>query len=94
MSNDKPNRHEAVIRGRKTTVSVPQDPAPEQILIDAIKENLTPEAVALIAAKCQPVYAGCETGQRAERECAWFARQLIQALGQHEYETICNELGL
>ncbi|MEX2670910.1 MAG: hypothetical protein WD294_02240 [Phycisphaeraceae bacterium] len=63
-------------------------------LIDAITANLSPEAVALIAAKLQPVYAGGETGQRAERECAWFASQLIQALDQHEYETICNELGI
>ncbi|MEX2672850.1 MAG: hypothetical protein WD294_12150 [Phycisphaeraceae bacterium] len=61
-------------------------------LVDALKDNLSPEAAALIAAKCQPLYARSEGGRSAEHECAWFAQQLIDMLGTEEYEAICDEL--
>lgn len=60
--------------------------------IDAIRDHLSPEAVALIAAKCQPVYARGEAGRAAEQECAWFAQQLVAVLGQQEYDAVAEKL--
>lgn len=60
--------------------------------IDAIRDHLSPEAVALIAVKCQPVYARGEAGRAAEQECAWFVEHLTRALGQEEYQAMCEQL--
>ncbi|MEM7577502.1 MAG: hypothetical protein AAF328_08510 [Planctomycetota bacterium] len=67
---------------------------PDQRLLDALRESLSPQAVALIAAKCRPGYAQGEAGQRAEREVAWFTDQLIQLLGPGAYDQLCKELGV
>ncbi len=80
--------------GSTVRITVPDDPKPHELLIDAIRENLSPEAVCLIAAKLQPCYVKGEAGQRAERECGWFAEMLIDELGTSEYERLCDELGL
>ncbi|MEX0654861.1 MAG: hypothetical protein WD534_12610 [Phycisphaeraceae bacterium] len=63
-------------------------------ITDAIKECLSPHAVALIAAKLQPAYGKGEVGQQAERESAWFGDQLVGLLGQREFNELCEELGL
>ena len=63
-------------------------------MTDAIKDNLSPHAVALIAAKLQPSYANGELGQQAEREAAWFANQLVGLIGQREFNELCEELCL
>ncbi|MEX0655306.1 MAG: hypothetical protein WD534_04270 [Phycisphaeraceae bacterium] len=63
-------------------------------MTDAIKECLSPHAVALIAAKLQPAYAKGETGQQAEREAAWFADRLIETIGTKQFNQLCEELGL
>ena len=80
--------------GTTVRVTVPDDPNPKDLLIDAIRENLSPEAVCLIAAKLQPCYGKGKAGQRAERECGWFAEMLIELLSISEYNRICDELGL
>lgn len=64
-----------------------------QNLIEAIRRNLSPHAVALIAAKLQPTYARGQAGQLAECEVGWFAQQLRELLGE-QYESLTNELGL
>lgn len=63
-------------------------------MTDAIKECLSPHAVALIAAKLRPAYARGELGREAERQCQWLADQLVDLLGRREYEQLCEELGL
>ncbi|MEX2387539.1 MAG: hypothetical protein WD534_06645 [Phycisphaeraceae bacterium] len=63
-------------------------------MTDAIKECLSPHAVALIAAKLQPAYGKGEIGQQAEREAAWFADRLIEAIGVEPFNQLCEELGL
>ena len=80
--------------GTTVRITVPDDPNPKDLLIDAIRENLSPEAVCLIAAKLQPCYGKGEAGRKAERECGWFAEMLIYELGTSEYERLCDELGL
>jgi hypothetical protein len=80
--------------GTTVRVTVPDDPNPKDLLIDAIRENLSLEAVCLIAAKLQPCYGKGQAGQRAERECDWFTEMLIDEVGTSEYERLCDELGL
>ncbi|MEX2387730.1 MAG: hypothetical protein WD534_07620 [Phycisphaeraceae bacterium] len=65
-----------------------------ECLLAAIKDTLSPHAVALIAAKLQPAYAKGEIGQQAERESAWLADQLVGLIGQREFDELCEELGL
>jgi hypothetical protein len=72
---------------------MPHDDATE-CLLAAIKDTLSPHAAALIIAKLQPVYARGEVGASAERECAWFADQLLDLLGCEEQVALSEELGL
>ena len=65
-----------------------------QALTDAMKECLTPHAVALVAAKLRPAYARGEVGREAEAQAQWLADRLVELLGQAEYDALCEELGL
>lgn len=69
-------------------------PQPEHMLAVALRENLSPHAVALVAAKCQPHYGKGAAGQKAEREVAWFTEFLVDLIGSDEYSRLCDELGV
>ncbi len=61
-------------------------------LIDALRENLLPEAVAAIASWLQPASTNDEN---VDREVRWFAEQLAQALGGWDQQNrLAEELGL
>ena len=61
-------------------------------LVDALRENLSPEAVAAIASWLQPA---CTNDQNVDREVRWFAEQLAQALGGWDQQSrLAEELGL
>jgi hypothetical protein len=61
-------------------------------LIDALRENLSPEAVAAIASWLQPARTN---DQNVDREVRWFAEQLAQALGGWDQQNrLAEELGL
>ena len=64
-----------------------------EALAEAIRDNLSPHAVSLIAAKLRPAYGRGELGHDAERECAWFADLLIGLVGE-EYDELCDAMGL
>jgi hypothetical protein len=83
--------------GRATATNSPDaSPAPtaEVDLVAALRENFTPHAVALIAAKQQPGYAKGPEAVDAERASAWFADRIIEMLGSDQYNALCEELGL
>lgn len=63
-------------------------------LLDAIRDNLSPHAVALILAKCQPFYGRSETGQKAEREVTWFRELLFEMISGDQFNQLCEELGM
>ena len=67
---------------------------PTDHLLEAIKDNLSPHAVALIAAKLRPACAEGEFGREAERQCQWLADRLVELVGESEYTALCEELGL
>jgi hypothetical protein len=78
--------------GRASVKPATPDLPPD--LPSAMREALSPHAVALIAAKCQPHYGRGEVGQAAEREVTWFTEQLVGMLGTDEYNRNCEELGV
>ena len=61
-------------------------------LVDALRDNLSPEAVAAIASWLQPARTNDEN---VDREVRWFAEQLAQALGGWDQQNrLAEELGL
>lgn len=92
MKNEKAKTYEATIRGRKTRVTIPEEPKPADLLADAIRENLTPDAVAAIAAYLQPARTRDEN---VNRQNAWFSEQLVLAIGGHDaLNQAMEDLGL
>ena len=61
-------------------------------LQEAIRDTLTPHAVAAIVAYLRPASSG---DTDVDREVAWFAQQLIELLGgPRGYTRLIEELGL
>ncbi len=59
---------------------------------DALRDNLSPEAVAAIASWLQPARTNDEN---VDREVRWFVEQLAQALGGWDQQSrLAEELGL
>jgi hypothetical protein len=82
----------ATIDGRRVRVTIPEDPKPEEVLRDALRENLSPQAVAAIAGYLQPAYTRDES---VNRQLAWFQDFLVEVLGGDEaLNRIADELGL
>jgi len=84
--------YDAQVHGKTRRVTVPEDPKPEDMLNDALRENLSPHAVAAIAAFCQTA-----TTQRADvdRQIRWFADHLVELVGGgDEHNRLCEEVGL
>ncbi|MBI1338068.1 MAG: hypothetical protein GC164_14065 [Phycisphaera sp.] len=81
--------HEPAARVR---VSVPENPKPEELLIDALRENLSPEAVAAIHAWLQPAstkHANINT------ELEWFRTLLRNTVGGTDaMNRLMDEVGL
>lgn len=77
--------------GATVRVTVPEDPKPEEMLIDAIRENLSPQAVAAIIAYLQPVNTN-DPG--VTREVQWFAKQLTDAIGSQQINQLMDEIGV
>jgi hypothetical protein len=97
-SSDKPKTYKHTRRdGTTARVTIPGDPKPEEMLIDAIRDNLSPHAVALIAAKLQVSYCGGKRNDEmvaAEEQCQWFTSRLIEMFGSDQFNQLCEELGV
>ena len=64
----------------------------KDVLHDVLKDNLSPEAVAVIAAYLQPAHCGQE---QVDRQVQWFVEQLVEALGGDDaFNRVCEELEL
>lgn len=94
MKNNRkrPETYEAERGGQKVRVSVPEDTKPEDLLADALCENLSPHAVAAIAAYIQPVRT---MDPEVVRQVRWFRELLTKAVGgDKEFNRLCEEVGL
>jgi len=85
-----PDTYEAEINGKKVRVTVPENDESE--LFEAVREQLSPEAVASIVSHLQ----GARTNnQDVDRQVRWFADELVKLLGGYEQQAqLAEELGL
>ena len=91
MKNRKAKTYEATMGGRKVRVTVPEA-IDEQVLFDALRDNLSPHAVAAIVAFLQPVRTN---NSDVDRQVHWFAGELIKLVGGNEQQNrLAEELGL
>ncbi|MCG3181447.1 MAG: hypothetical protein BIFFINMI_03843 [Phycisphaerae bacterium] len=63
--------------GRTLRCTVPEDPTPDEILFDAIKDNFSPQAVAAMAAYLQ---AANTKNRRVNQQLTWFAGELTKCV--------------
>ena len=90
MNNRKPKTYEATRDGRKVRVTVPEND--EQELFDAIREQLSPHAVAAIAS-CLRINR--TNNADVDHQVHWFAEELCTLLGGYEQQSrLAEELGL
>ena len=84
--------YEAKMGGKKVRVTIPEDPDPAEVLMDAIKDNLSPLAVAAIVAYLQPARV---KDKGVQREVEWFSEELVKAVGGNtQLNQLMDELGL
>ena len=69
----------------------PDDPTPEDVLYDALRDNLSPQAVATIAASLQTARVDNDDVQR---QVDWFREMLVEMLGEGEFDRLADEVGL
>jgi hypothetical protein len=86
----KRDTYEAQINGRKVRVTVPENDESE--LFEAVREQLSPEAMASMVAHLQ----GARTNnQDVDRQVHWFTEELCKLLGGYEQQArLAEELGL
>jgi hypothetical protein len=91
MKNSKPKTYAAKMNGKDVRVTVPENPTPTEAFDDAIRDSLSPKAVAAIAANLSG--ATCKDSA-VNKEIIWFANRLIGLIGSaDEYNSLCNEIG-
>ncbi len=90
MKRKHPDTYEAQSNGKKVRVTVPENDQGE--LFDAIREQLSPHAVASIVSHLQ----GARTNnQDVDRQVHWFTQELCKLLGGYEQQAqLAEELGL
>jgi len=91
MTRRRPKTYEAEHNGRKTRVTVPDNPDSKVMLIDAIRDNFSPKAVAAIASCLQIVRTN---DQEVDREVWWLIDLLGEMLGEDEMNRLIDELEL
>ena len=62
-----------------------------EVVRDVLRDNLTPQAVAAIAAH---LFAASTKNDGVNKEIRWFADQLVSMVGTDQYNALCEEVGL
>ena len=90
----RPKTYETTLNGKKTRVTIPDNPRDDETLFEALKDNLSPEAVAAIAAYL--VARPAEAPNKAvNRELNWFTDQLVALVGGDDaFNRLCENMGL
>ena len=84
--------YDVEVGGKRRRVTVPEDPRPEDVLTDALRETLSPQAIATIAAYLQPARTN---DPDANRQIDWFRQELVEMVGGvHELNRLSEEIGL
>jgi len=88
--NRKAQTYQATVNGKKVRVTVPAND--EQDLFDAVREQISPHAVAAIVAYLQPARTN---NSDVDRQIRWFAEELTKLVGGDEQQSrLAEELGL
>jgi len=90
----KVKKYEVEVEGRKARVTVPDEAEAlaYEALKDAIRENLTPEAVVGAAACMVGIDSIKDKGVR--QQVQWFQNMLINTVGVEAYNRMLEEIGL
>jgi len=92
MQRQKPKTYDAKIDGCEVRVTVPEDQTPQETLIVALQDSLSPQAVAAIVAFLQPARTASEN---VNTQIRWFADVLVETVGGHDaISDLCDEVGL
>jgi hypothetical protein len=92
MKRKQPTTHEAQFRGKKVRVTVPENQDQAALMRDAIRDQLSPHAVAAIASCLQ---INRTNDADVDRQVRWFHGQLCELLGGFEQQSrLAEELGL
>jgi hypothetical protein len=84
--------YDAQFACKKVRVTVPENPDPAEVMVDAIKDNLSPQAVATIIAYLQPARV---KDAKVQREVEWFGEELVKAVGgSAALNQLMDEVGL
>jgi predicted metal-dependent hydrolase len=84
--------YEAKMDGKKVRVTVPESASVES-MEDMLKENLSPHAVAAIAAYLRAAIGTNDPD--VDKEVNWFQQKLEGLLAnEQEFNALCKELGL
>jgi len=73
-------KYQVASKGRMVNVTVPEDVSNREILIDAIKESMSPEAVAAMVPFLRSAQVR-KTKPEVTRQINWFANVLAEAVG-------------
>ena len=93
MARRKLKTYDTEFKGRKVRVTVPPNNAADA-LGEAIKDNLTPEAVAPLANAVRVHVNGRRTNPEVRRQLDWLANRLVTMLGGEEaYHDLLKEAG-
>ena len=65
--------------------------SPREVVHEVLRDNLSPRAVATIAAHLHGIVKTKD--DKVNGEVAWFAEQLLEMLGD-QYNALCEEVGL
>ncbi|MBS3735484.1 MAG: hypothetical protein KGY99_11300 [Phycisphaerae bacterium] len=77
---------------KRYDAKTPDDPTSEDVLYDALRENLSPQAVAAIAAYLQPI---ATMDPDVVRQVMWLRRLLTATVGGNDsMDRLCDEAGL
>ncbi|KPJ77413.1 MAG: hypothetical protein AMK72_01050 [Planctomycetes bacterium SM23_25] len=95
----RPPTYKATVGGRKVCVTVPErhdhvayEGAAAEVLKDLLRDNLSPQAVAAIAAFLQPART---KDNAVNRQLRWFAEALTELVGGPEMQgRLAEEVGL
>jgi hypothetical protein len=90
-----PQTHEAEFKGRKVRVTVPENDRIEDLLDDALKENLSPAAVATLVNAVRVHINGRRTNREVRSQLEWLADRLVKLVGgEQAYHDLLKEAGL
>ncbi len=90
-----PRTYEVEHKGRKVQVTVPEDDRPKDHLDDALKESLSPVAVATLANAVRVHLNGRRTNREVRGQLAWLADRLVKLVGgEQAYHDLLKEASL